>query len=141
MIAHFTEEHRYLSNFFIEPDGSTVEHEFQAAKTRDLFEKLEILRAPTPRDAKRLGRNVALRPHWDDLRIGEMSSLVLRKFFDHPGLAKALLATGDQQLVEGNHWHDNFWGKCHCHRCENFSLVGHNHLGLILMDVRAVLLG
>jgi predicted NAD-dependent protein-ADP-ribosyltransferase YbiA (DUF1768 family) len=37
-------------------------------------------------------------------------------------------ATGDRKLVEGNYWHDTFWGVCNG--------VGENYLGEILMHVR-----
>lgn len=44
---------------------------------------------------------------------------------------KALLATGNCHLVEGNNWGDYFWGSVNGH--------GENHLGRILMDIRAKL--
>jgi predicted NAD-dependent protein-ADP-ribosyltransferase YbiA (DUF1768 family) len=59
-----------------------------------------------------------------------MEELVRRKFAD-PELAEKLLATGDEELVEGNTWNDRFWGVC---RGE-----GRNELGKILMRVRAEL--
>jgi predicted NAD-dependent protein-ADP-ribosyltransferase YbiA (DUF1768 family) len=55
----------------------------------------------------------------------------------NPGLRDALVATGDAELVEGNSWHDNFWGVCSCSRCKNKE--GQNYLGRLLEEVRASL--
>ena len=90
----------------------TVEHAFAAAKTLDPTEREVIRLAPRPGDAKRLGRQVALRSGWDDLRVGVMRGLLARKFAPATDLAARLLATGDAQLVEGNTWGDRFWGVC-----------------------------
>lgn len=57
-----------------------------------------------------------------------MRRLVWRKFTDDPYLAELLLATGDEELVEGNVWGDTFWGVCEG--------KGENWLGKILMDIR-----
>lgn len=133
-IESFTGQYRWCSNFYPSPinvDGvvwPTLEHPFQAFKTLDSAARLRILRAPTPGQAKRLGRAVELRPGWDDMRIEVMERLVRAKFDQHPDLAEKLIATGDAELVEGNTWGDQFWGVCRGH--------GSNHLGLILMRVR-----
>lgn len=47
------------------------------------------------------------------------------------------MATGDAFLEEGNHWHDNRWGRCSCERCS--SKIAPNWLGKILMEIRAEL--
>jgi predicted NAD-dependent protein-ADP-ribosyltransferase YbiA (DUF1768 family) len=57
-----------------------------------------------------------------------MYGLVYLKFANHPELLKQLLATGDEELVEGNGWGDRFWGKV--------DDIGENNLGKILMGVR-----
>lgn len=49
-----------------------------------------------------------------------------------PGVSK-LLATGGQELIEGNRWHDTFWGRCVCERCKG---TGQNWLGRLIMQVR-----
>lgn len=139
MITSFTEEYRFLSNFWPSPIISwgylwpTVEHAFQAAKTNDLTAAMRIREASTPGQAKRLGRQVSMRPGWDGLKRDVMHDLVELKFA-LPELAIQLQVTGDQELVEGNHWHDNIWGNCVCDRCVN--IVGQNWLGQILMQVR-----
>ena len=63
-----------------------------------------------------------------------MYFLVLLKFQSHEDLRNQLFATGDAELIEGNDWHDNYWGNCECPRC--VSIEGQNHLGKILMRVR-----
>ena len=133
MIDSFDGQFAFLSNFFPSPvkmDGivfPTVEHAFQAAKTSDLGERRKLAAARSAGVAKRMGRKVALRKDWDNVRIGVMLELVRAKFQD-PSLRASLLATGDEKLVEGNTWNDKFWGVC--------DGIGHNHLGQILMQVR-----
>lgn len=60
-----------------------------------------------------------------------MYEICMCKFMQNPTLCKALLATGNCHLVEGNNWGDYFWGSVNGH--------GENHLGRILMDIRAKL--
>ncbi len=38
------------------------------------------------------------------------------------------------EIVEYNHWHDNFWGDCLCDRCKHID--GENMLGKMLMAIR-----
>ena len=126
----------FLSNFYPSPivldriTYPTVEHAFQAAKTDDRLERERIAGLPTPGAAKRAGRKVSLRPDWEQVKVGIMVELVRRKFAD-PDLAGKLLATGDEELVEGNTWNDRFWGVCRG--------TGRNELGKVLMRVRAEL--
>jgi len=142
VIDSFRGEFRFLSNFVgecVTPKGTrcaTVEHGFQAAKTLDPAEQRMVLACSTPGQAKRAGRRVTLRANWDAVKLNVMSTLVKAKFSQSPALAAKLLATGDAMLVEGNTWHDNFWGSCTCAKCGN---CGKNMLGRILMEVRASL--
>lgn len=137
-------EHTFLSNGFIEPDGSFVEREYQAySKTEDPKKRTWILDAKRPfgKDgAKGRGRSVLIRADHDEVKFQVMSFFVVRKFTEWKELATALLDTGAQLLVEGNDWHDNVWGDC---RCENADgkhpeciQSGQNWLGLILMTTR-----
>jgi predicted NAD-dependent protein-ADP-ribosyltransferase YbiA (DUF1768 family) len=57
-----------------------------------------------------------------------MWEILQAKFAQNPDLLAQLLATGDQEIVEGNTWNDKFWGK---HNGE-----GMNHLGIMLMTIR-----
>lgn len=133
-IRSFWGEFRFLSNFFPDPvemDGviyPTVEHAYQAAKTRDRKERSQIQKAETPGHAKKMGGRVKLRKDWESSKIGIMESLVLQKFQSYSDLGDQLLATGDRTIVEENDWNDTFWGVC--------DGQGSNHLGKILMRVQ-----
>ena len=139
MIIEFEEKYAFLSNFYPSPfthDGieyPTVEHFFQAAKTLDIQERKAIAAAKTPGLAKRMGRSVQLRPDWEKVKAYYME-LGLRRKIANKDLAEKLLATGDEELIEGNWWHDNIWGSCMCDKCIN--IPGRNMLGMLLMDLR-----
>lgn len=138
-ITSFNGRFRFLSNFApakVELDGveyPTVEHAFQAAKSLDNKDRKKIREAPTPGKAKRLGRKVKLRSDWERIKIPLMYDLLYKKFVQ-PDFKRALLNTGDRQLIEGNSWGDRFWGE---------SPVGNgsNHLGKLLMQLREQLVG
>ena len=123
MITEFDGKYAFLSNFYHAPftyDGieyPTNEHFFQAMKTLDQEERKKIAAAATPGKAKRLGRHVILRPDWEIIKLDVMKEGLALKFAD-PKLREKLLATGDEILVEGNWWHDNTWGSCHCPLCD-----------------------
>ena len=65
-----------------------------------------------------------------------MHDIVLAKFTQNPDLKAKLIATCDEYLLEGNTWHDNYWGVCLCNGSKCLDKVGKNKLGLILMQVR-----
>ena len=95
----------------------------------------------TPKDAKRAGskaglngRKIQLRDDWKVVKRPVMHLGLVLKFTNNYELAKSLVATGSKLLVEGNCWHDNYWGNCYCNKCEG--RVGENNLGLLLMSVR-----
>ena len=137
-------KHSFLSNGFREPDGSFVEREYQAAKAVWTDDAARILLCPIPfgpGGAKKLGRAAASWYDWDLIAYPIMKLLVLKKFLDHPELAAKLLATGNARLVEGNSWHDNTWGDCHCGKAGHpeCQQSGANELGRILMNVREAL--
>ena len=56
------------------------------------------------------------------------------KFKQNNDLAELLLKTKYLKLVEGNKWHDNYWGQCYCYKCSN--IKGYNILGIMLMKIR-----
>lgn len=138
MISSFTGQYRFLSNFHpaeIEFNGwlwPTTEHAYQAAKMTKHTSITKILGAPTPGKAKRLGRDLKdIRADWDSVKLNIMMALTKLKFHTHDDLKELLLATGDQEIVEGNYWGDRFWGVCNGE--------GENHLGKIIMEVRNTL--
>ncbi len=133
VIDEFKGEYSWLSNFFETPVAfeeefyPTVEHAFQAAKTRTISRR-EWFKRGSAAQAKRLGRSIPLRRDWEEIKVRVMRDCVQSKFDLSPSLRTRLLETGDRLLVEGNTWGDTFWGVCNG--------VGENTLGSILMDVR-----
>ncbi len=127
--------YRCLSNFhmcrvlFEGRKFTSSEAAFMSAKTlepsvKDLFVEL------SPNKAKALGRNIALQPNWDEIRVSVMEQILLDKFTRNLELKNILLQTGNKYLSEHNNWGDSFWG---------FDVVknkGENNLGKVLMKTR-----
>jgi ribA/ribD-fused uncharacterized protein len=132
----------FLSNFFpveVGLDDETypsVEHAYQAAKTRDPYKRARIRVAATPHLAKKMGRGLTLRASWNDQRVEVMRGLLVEKFA-YEDLAQLLVDTGKAHIEEGNTWGDAFWGVFYPTAGEPF---GDNRLGQLLMDMRAQIL-
>jgi len=132
-IEGFRNEFSFLSNFhpsIIYVDGlryATVEHAYQAAKAADPEHRELIRNAPTPGEAKKLGKMVTMREDWDEVRLDMMRTFVYKKF-ENLFFRSMLLATEGAELIETNYWHDDFWGV--------YNGAGQNWLGRILMEVR-----
>jgi ribA/ribD-fused uncharacterized protein len=140
IIASFSGEYHFLSNFYpckVEYEGilyPTSEHAFQAAKTLNTYRRWHISLLMTPGKAKRAGRELVLRPFWDDIKLQVMEQ-ILRTKFSNPEMKQLLLDTGAKILVEGNSWNDTFWGVC------TKTGRGENNLGNLLMKIRGDLRG
>jgi len=106
----------------------SVEHAYQAAKCVWLRDAVAIRQCESAGMAKRLGKQVELRPNWPAIKLEIMADLLWQKFVLNPELRARLLATGDRELIEGNTWGDTYWGKC--------NQVGENHLGRLIMRLR-----
>ncbi len=127
-----------LSNFHMEnrAKARSAEHIFQAAKTEDPAERTHILTREKPGQAKFAGKRCTLRKDWELLKVDIMEEILRRKFADAT-LNNILQETGDAEIVEGNHWHDNFWGQCLCgKRAKCNPGQGKNILGNLLMKIR-----
>lgn len=140
-INSFSGQYSYLSNFYTDSPTKfsnllfkTVEHEYQSAKCVNPSEYFSIIETDTPGKAKRIGSKVELRSDWNNIKVKRMYDALKRKFFQHPQLAYRLKSTGNALLVEGNYWHDNFWGDCICLKCKGKEKF--NALGKLLMVVR-----
>ena len=133
VINRFNGEYAFLSNFvnckviYNENIYPTVEHAFQAAKCLDISIQKSFTTLVTPRDAKKLGKQVPLRPDWEQVKDDIMKDLLTQKFSQEP-FKSQLLATGNAKLIEGNTWNDTYWGVCNG--------KGLNMLGILLMEVR-----
>lgn len=132
MINEFRGTTRWLSNFEyvdIEYEGvvyPTTENAYQASKTHSKRIK-QVFTKITPREAQELGQNILMREDWEDVKLKVMEDITAIKFSIIPYKTKLRL-TGNEELVEGNHWGDTFWGVC--------DGKGENNLGKILMRVR-----
>jgi hypothetical protein len=138
VINSFSGYYRFLSNFWISQivyEGLTYrnsEAAYQASKTFDPTKKLWFLELE-PGQAKRLGKNLPLRPDWEEVKDQVMYEICLAKFTQNPALGRLLRETGDEHLEEGNTWGDTTWG--------TVDGVGENRLGKILMQIRVELSG
>jgi N-glycosidase YbiA len=146
----------FLSNFASSPmvldgeDWPTVEHYYQAQKSRDGAYRAAIRATSTPGHAKRLGAYPDLpkklcehswfrttgrkvRADWPEIKLDVMRQAVRAKFTQNADLAERLRGTGTAEIVEDSRF-DSFWG---CGADEQ----GLNWLGRILMEVRMELAG
>lgn len=151
VIPSFRGDFEYLSNFYMrapfEDDSAavwkSVEHYYQAAKTHHPTYRNNIYMCQTPGDAKFLGSRAPLRKNWGRVKENIMRAALLMKFSQNLDIAKKLVSTQDFLLIEGNTWHDNFWGSCICEKCAGEHAKrdpqyqsGLNRLGIHLMSVR-----
>lgn len=114
----------------------STEHAYQAQKSDDPAIQKAIRDCATPAIAKKMARSVPLRRDWEAVKDGIMYALLVEKFSQEPEKS-ILLSTDNQDLLEGNWWHDNYWGACTCGSCSG--IVGKNMLGKALMRVRGEL--
>ena len=132
-IDDFKGSYFFLSNFYTKKlvwrgeDYNGAEYAYQANKASNKEDARQIINAYTPTEAKKLGRRVNMRPHFEEQKDQTMLSIVRAKFSD-PSLGQLLLATGKAELIEGNWWNDTYWGV--------YKGKGKNRLGKILMQVR-----
>lgn len=137
-VEQFQGEYSWLSNFWpaevLDELGimyPTVENAFQAAKTMDKQAREQIA-TMGPGKAKRFARKLDLRSDWEEVKVGIMEILLEMKF-SIPELREKLMATDDMELIEGNWWHDTFWGV--------YKGEGQNTLGKLIMKIRANIRG
>jgi len=147
-ITRFFGNEFFLSNFYlvdIEYKGDiypTLEHAYQAAKTHSKKERAKIRNLKYGGEAKKYGRALKerglQREDWEEVNIKIMRSLLRKKFAkDHVAkLWIRLKNTGDAKLIEGNFWHDRFWGMM---KDPDGILRGKNMLGKLLMEIRSEL--
>lgn len=138
MAIHFfyeTGPHGFLANFSPHPvtikgtQWPTAEHYYQAQKHAGTPLEDEVRLASTPLQAKVLASDKARppRPDWEQVREAVMRAVVRAKFTQHAELREALIATGEEELIEKSD--DPYWGS-------GADGKGLNLLGRILMDVR-----
>ncbi|WP_426489744.1 NADAR family protein [Hymenobacter sp. 102] len=125
----------------------TAEHYMMAEKARlfqDEATRQDILQAPHPDVAKRLGRQVQGfdEARWNAARFEIVVRGNVAKFSQHPALREFLLGTGNRVLVEASPV-DSIWGiglaQNHPHAANPAEWPGLNLLGFALMEARDVL--
>ncbi len=133
MINKFRGKYLFLSNMYECPivyrglKYRCAEAAFQSAKTLDTEEQKRFTAMDGP-TAKKYGYKVKLRDDWKAMKFDVMVEVVEAKFQQNPALLQKLIATGQEELVEGNTWGDTYWGRCNGY--------GQNNLGKILMELR-----
>lgn len=153
-IDSFSGEWDFLSNFHTYPISyrnilfKSTEHAYQADKFAD-DEKRRIFSLDfnpnlTAGQSKRLGLKMKpLRDNWDADKLNVMRAVLIEKFTPMEMRLK-LASTGHAELVEGNYWHDTYWGVCdgsgQHKKCPGHAPYGENHLGKLLMEVRTLLM-
>lgn len=133
VITSFTDENRWLSNFFPSPiyiqlfgvdrNFATGEHYYQALKAHamsmtedndynaidDYINGIET--AETAGKAKRLGQKADIDVEkWNRIAFHYMLEVQKQKYSQNFELAVKLINTGNTEFVEGNSWGDKIWG-------------------------------
>lgn len=116
----------------------TSEHLYQALKFPDHPEiQLEIAGKPSPISAKMVARKqdyqALIRPDWEEVKLAVMEYCLRAKLkCNFQKFGDLLRSTGSADIVEVTSKKDTFWG------CvpDGDLLVGHNHLGVLLADLR-----
>ncbi|QDH46926.1 putative NADAR family protein [Aeromonas phage LAh_9] len=127
----------FLSNFhdckiiMDELTFESAEAAFQGLKDPERLHEFQWVSAS---ESKKLGRKVSLRSDWDEVKDDIMRKVLRLKFYQNTDLLRKLKDTGSCVLIEGNTWHDNYWGICTCDKCEK--IQGKNVLGKLLMELR-----
>ena len=128
-----------FAEYPIQLDGKTwptSEHYFQAQKFVGTPYLEQVRNLPRARDAFDLSRRPEVSPwlrgDWEKVKLDVMYKALLAKFSQHSNLRDMLAKTGNRQLIEHTS-RDSYWG-------DGGDGRGQNHLGQLLMKVRAELL-
>jgi ribA/ribD-fused uncharacterized protein len=111
----------------------TSEHYYQAHKTEDLKDRLEIsLLGPHQAKRKLASGKYPIRHEWNTkMKLSIMRRALMWKFAKGTTWYEKLKATEGEEIVEWNNWSDLWWGK------DLETKQGRNELGKLLMDIRA----
>jgi ribA/ribD-fused uncharacterized protein len=153
-IARFTGQYAWLSNFAPSPflyqgvRWPTAEHAFQGMKHPDPDCRPAMAVLATPQIAKQRGRRIPIRHDWEAVKRKIMLEVLLAKFTSDGQLRWNLAGTLGITLIEGNSWHDTYWGAVRADLnpdgyphwlTRQGSMFGENWLGRLLMMTREVL--
>lgn len=138
-VTKFRGDNSFLSNMYedsqnpIVIDGiayKSAEAAFQAQKCKNPNDKKKFANL-SAKQARQLGKTVALVDDWDKIKDKVMYNILKAKFTKE--LAYKLKKTGTAELIEGNDWGDRYWGAV-ANKDGTFS--GVNVLGKLLMQIR-----
>jgi len=137
MINQFKDKYTWLSNFapvyIYTKDGfyPSVEHAYQAQKSIDTnWKEICMNTDKSPGEIKKLSKKINLIKDWENNKVSIMKGLLREKFAQEPFKTR-LLKTGDEVIIEGNYWNDQFWGVC------LKTNKGKNVLGTLIMEIRS----
>ena len=131
----------WFSNMVVTPfkthDGveyASVENFYQSCKAIEWDDRFRISQTKSPSWAKQEGRRINIRKDWEDIKYLSMWTGLCYKFsHQHPDQVKKLLDSNDV-IVEWNNWGDRIWG------ADVKTGKGRNILGIMLMDLRTILI-
>jgi ribA/ribD-fused uncharacterized protein len=108
----------------------SAQNAFEASKLPEQADR-EIFVSCPPNEARFKAEGLPTIPKhkWLAKRVSVMTDIQKAKFMTNPELKELLLATGQKQLINANHYGDAFWGT-------NEIGEGENVLGVILMEFR-----
>lgn len=111
----------------------SAESAFQASRCREpsdrrVFADLDGI--GNGYQAKKLICQFSSTDEYTEQSIADMIDIVSDKFYRNPELLDKLFSTGNADIINGNDWHDRFWG------VDRKTGTGRNWLGLILQTVR-----
>ena len=139
MIHTFTlEEYSWLSNMtlvniplkgIIYP---SVEHAYMSEKSHDKsWKQLCSQKNISGKQIKNFSKTIELRSDWENVKLLVMEYCLREKFKQEPFKSK-LIATGNENIQEGNYWGDVFYGV----DLKQTPNIGENHLGRLIMKIR-----
>lgn len=139
MITQFRGEYNWLSNFtsctieYGDLTFSSVELFYIAMKTKNEVtrKKLSLAESSEAGKWKKESKKWNIRRDWEDIKLDVMEYGLRQKFNQEPFKSK-LIATGNQNIQEGNFWNDVFWGV----DLKQNPNIGENHLGRLIMKIR-----
>ena len=118
---------------------ATAEHAYQAGKARKPEVRKWLMEAPSPSLLAMAAHGLYvwdITSDWSKIKFDRMKRILVAKFTQHEDLKALLLSTGAARLVEAatvDNAVNRLWGEVNG--------VGQNKLGVLLMEVRAELLG
>ena len=119
----------YKSFKFDSLEYPTAEHLYQSLKATNDFDKEKVRTAYSAKMARKIGNNIVKRADWHLVKLEAMRLTVFLKLHQHPELLRNLIMTDKDEILffDLNH----YWGCC------EYSGIGENNFGKILMQIRA----